>query len=97
MLKKLFKVFALLLTFTSILILLFEGMTGVLSSILCQKLCRESYASLIEPKIVDLSCGFNVDRYLGFSLVLMLVIGILLNVLSSRVSVSQKKDEEIII
>ena len=89
MYRKMVKFFALLLMFFSMSLLVFESMTGLLSQILCQKFCGESYAPSIEPRIVDYSCVFDTDRYLGFTLVLLLVFGIMLNVLSSKKTVSE--------
>ena len=89
MYRKVLKFFALLLMFLSMLLLIFESMTGLLSQILCQKLCGETHAPSIELRIVDLSCVFDTDRYLGFSLVLLLIFGIMLNVLSSRKTVAE--------
>ena len=89
MYRKVVKFFAVVLMFFSMLLLIFESVTGLLSQILCQKFCGETYTSSIEPHIVDLSCVFNTDRYLGFSLVLLLVFGIMLNVLSSKKTVSE--------
>jgi len=86
---KLLKIFAGLLIVFSTLLLIFESMTGLLSQIVCQKFCGESYAPSIELRIVDFSCVFDTDRYLGFSLVLLLIFGIMLNVLSSRKTVSE--------
>ena len=89
MYRKVVRFFAVLLMFFSMLLLIFESMTGLLSQILCQKFCGEIYTSSIEPRIVDFSCVFNTDRYLGFTLVLLLVFGIMLKVLSSRKTVSE--------
>ena len=89
MYRKVVKFFAVVLMFFSMLLLIFEIMTGLLSQILCQKFCGETYTPSIEPRIVDLSCVFDTDRYLGFSLVLLLVLGIMLNVLSSRKTVAE--------
>ena len=90
MYRKMVKSFAVLLMFFSMLLLVFESVTGMLSQILCQKFCGEIYTSSIEPRIIDLSCMFNTDRYLGFSLVLLLLFGIILNVLSAKVFISKE-------
>jgi Sec-independent protein secretion pathway component TatC len=84
MYKKLLKIFAVLVIVFSMLLLIFESMTSILSTILCQKFCPEHYIASFEPKIVDLSCAFDTDKYLNFSLILLLIFGIILNVLSSE-------------
>jgi len=83
MYKKLFKIFAVLLMVFSMILLIFESLTGILSLVLCQKLCPH-YVVSSEPQIVDYSCGFNTDMYLNFSLVLLFIFGIVLNILSFR-------------
>jgi hypothetical protein len=90
MYTKLLKIFAELLIVLSMLLLIFESMTSILSRVLCRNLCHEHYVSTIEPKIVDLSCSFNTDMYLNFSLVLFLILGIMLNVLSTKVSIAEE-------
>ena len=90
MFKKLLKIFTILLMFLSILLLIFESMTGVLSQILCQKFCGKSYIPSIEPQITDIACKFNTDMYLGFTLVLLVVLSIVMNVLSSREPVTEE-------
>ena len=84
MYKKLIKIFSGLVIVFSMMLLIFESMTSILSTILCQKFCPEQYIASLEPKIVDLSCAFDTDMYLNFSLILLLVFGIILNVLSSE-------------
>jgi len=90
MYTKLLKIFSELLIVLSMMLLIFESMTSILSGILCQNLCPERYVSSIELQIVDLSCTFNTDMYLNFSLVLFLIFGIMLNMLSTKVSITEE-------
>lgn len=76
----------------SILLFFFESMTGLLSHMLCQKLCGEHYVSSIEPTIVDLSCGFHAELYLYFSLILTFVFGMVVNILLSRRTVEEQRN-----
>jgi Sec-independent protein secretion pathway component TatC len=82
--RKLLKIFAGLMIFFSILLLIFESMTNILSTVLCHKFCPEQYIASLEPKIMDPSCLFDTDMYLNFSIILLLIFGIILNVLSSK-------------
>ena len=90
MYTKLLKIFAEVLIVLSMMLLIFESMTSILSGILCQNLCHERYISSIELQIVDFSCTFNTEMYLHFSLVLFLILGIMLNVLSTKVSIAEE-------
>jgi len=79
----------------SIFLVIFENLTGILSPLLCQKLCGESYMLAIEskvymePRIIDPSCGFYTDMYLSCSLGLLFVVGIVMNVFLGRRSITE--------
>ena len=68
----------------SLLIWIFERLTTVPSTMIGKLICGESYMQAVNGKVGDMSCGFNTDMHLSFSLVLLLVLGVILTVLSKK-------------
>ncbi len=68
----------------SILTWIFERLTTVPSAIIGKLICGDSYMQAVDGKVGDMSCGFNTDMYLSFSLVIFLVLGVILTVSSKK-------------
>ena len=90
MYRKLIKLFAGVVVVFALILLIFESMTNILSRILCHEFCQDQYIASLEPKIMDLSCTFNTDMYLNFTLILLFVFGIIVNVLSAQELVDER-------
>ena len=68
----------------SVLTWIVERLTTVPSTMIGKFICGESYMQTVNGKVGDMSCGFNTDMHLSFSLVLLLVLGVILTVLSKK-------------
>jgi len=68
----------------SLLTWIFERLTTIPSTIIGKFICGENYMQAVNGKVGDISCGFNTDMHLSFSLVILLVLGVILTVLSKK-------------
>jgi len=68
----------------SLLVLIVDRMTGLISTFIGKQICGDQYMCPVEGVVCDRSCGFNTDMYLAFFLVLVLLIGIALIISSQK-------------
>ena len=81
-----------ILIISSILLWMFERLTNSISTLLGKLICGESYMNPVNGEISDLSCGFNTDMHLSFTLVILLIIGLISYILASRQIIAEQVD-----
>ena len=71
----------------SILVWLTDRLTHAVSTILGKILYGDHYIYTVDGKISDSCCRFNIDMYLSYSLVTILILGIVLYISSQKETV----------
>jgi hypothetical protein len=82
--KKWQKAFTMLLMVVTLLVLLFERITGKLSDLLGKWLCGNRYMQAVNGHIGDESCGFNTDMHLSLLLIIFFMLGVILYIVSRK-------------
>jgi len=78
-----------ILIISSVLLWILERLTNIISTLLGKLICGESYMNPVNGEVGDLSCGFNTDMHLSFTLVIFLIIGLILYISSFNQHISQ--------
>ena len=71
---------------TSLPLWFFDRTTHVITHLLGKRLYGDRYLKALDGIAGDASCGFNIDMHLSFSLIIILILGVLLYVSSKKTS-----------
>ena len=66
------------ITVLSLLLLITDRTTGILSTFIGKQICGEKYLCPVGGVVCDRSCGFNTDMYVLLSLGFMMILGMAL-------------------
>ena len=76
--------YGIVLSLLSLSLWIVDRTTYAITHFLGEYFCDDRYLQAVDGVVGDISCGFNIDMYLSFSLLLLFILGILLYISSKK-------------